>query len=144
MTRMTADAGDDGGRGPRRAAGLFASVRDVLATALAIAHTRLELLTTEIEEELHRVAEILLWTFVVIFFGGITVLMLAFVVVVAYWEEHRLLVASLTAGLFLLVTVVALLVVRAKVRSRPKLLASTIDEIRRDREALQGAEREEP
>jgi uncharacterized membrane protein YqjE len=141
---MTADAGDDGGRGPRRASGLFASVRDVLATALAIVHTRLELLTTEIEEELHRVAEILLWTFVVIFFGGITVLMLAFVVVVAYWEEHRLLAASLTAGLFVLVTVVALLVVRAKARSRPKLLASTIDEIRRDREALQGTAREEP
>jgi len=141
---MTADAGD--GPGPRRgrATGLFASMRDVLATALAIAHTRLELLTTEIEEELHRVAEILLWTFVVIFFGGITVLMLAFVVVVAYWEEHRLLAASLTAGLFLLVTVVALLVVRAKVRSRPKLLASTIEEIRRDREALEETGREEP
>ena len=141
---MTADTGDDAGRGSRRASGLFASVRDVLATALAIAHTRLELLTTEIEEELHRVAEILLWTFVVIFFGGITVLMLAFVIVVAYWEEHRLLAASLTAGLFLLVTVVALLVVRAKIRSRPKLLASTIDEIRRDHDALQGTGREAP
>ncbi len=139
---MTPGPADDASDGPRRAGGLFASVRDVLATALAIAHTRLELLTTEIEEELHRVAEILLWTFVVIFFGGITVLMLAFVVVVAYWEEHRLLAAALTAGLFLLVTLVALLVVRAKVRSRPKLLASTIDEIRRDRDALQGSGRE--
>jgi len=141
---MTADTGDDAGHSPRRASGLFASVRDVFATALAIAHTRLELLTTEIEEELHRAAEILLWTFVVIFFGGITVLMLAFVVVIAYWEEHRLLAAAMTAGLFLLITVVALLVVRAKVRSRPKLLASTIDEIRRDREALESDGGQEP
>jgi len=138
---MPVDPADAATRASGRAGGLFASVRDVIATTLAIAQTRLELLTTEIEEELHRVAEILLWTFVVIFFGGITVLMLAFVVVIAYWEEHRLLAASLTAGLFLLVTVVALLVVGAKVRSRPKLLESTIDEIRRDREALQGSDR---
>ena len=57
--------------GPARAqpvTGLFASARDLLATALALAHTRLELVTTEIEEELHRVAEILLWMFVVVFF----------------------------------------------------------------------------
>lgn len=127
-----------------RAGGLFASVRDVLATALSIAQTRIELLTTEIEEELHRAAEILLWTFIVIFFAAITVLMLAFVVVVAYWEEHRLLAASLTAGLFLLVTLVALLVVRAKVRSRPKLLESTIDEMRRDRELLERRGRSAP
>ena len=138
---MSADPAEDRAREPPRAGGLFASVRDMIATTLAIAQTRLELLTTEIEEELHRVAEILLWTFVVIFFGGITVLMLAFVVVIAYWEEHRMLAAGLTAGLFLLITVVALLVVRAKVQSRPKLLESTIEEIRRDRDALQGSDR---
>jgi uncharacterized membrane protein YqjE len=118
--------------------GLFASVRDLLATALAIVHTRLELVTTEIEEELHRVAEILVWMFVVVFFAGLTVLMLAFVIVVAFWEEHRLLAASLTTLGFLAITAIALLVVRAKARARPKLLEATIEEIKRDREALGG------
>ncbi len=118
--------------------GLFASVRDLVATVLAIAQTRLELFTTEIEEELHRVAEILLWTFVVVFFAGLTVLMLAFVVVIAFWDGHRLLAASLTTLGFLAVTVIALLVVRAKAHARPKLLEATIDEIKRDREALGG------
>ena len=118
--------------------GLFASVRDLLATALAIVHTRLELVTTEIEEELHRVAEILVWMFVVVFFAGLTVLMLAFVIVVAFWDEHRLLAASLTTLGFLAVTAIGLLVVRAKARARPKLLEATIEEIKRDREALGG------
>lgn len=127
-------------RAQHRAGGLFASVRDALATALAIAQTRLELFTTELEEEVHRVAEILLWTFVVIFFAGITVLMLAFVVVIAYWEEHRLLAASLTALLFLVITAAGLLVVRSKIRSRPKLLQSTLEELRQDREVLEGKE----
>jgi uncharacterized membrane protein YqjE len=125
--------------GPARAqpaSGLFASARDLLATALAIVHTRLELVTTEIEEELHRVAEILLWMFIVVFFAGLTILMLAVVIVVVFWDDHRTLAASLTALGFLAITGVAALVVRAKARARPKLLEATIDEIRRDREAL--------
>ena len=133
---MPADA--DSGTRAQPVAGLFASVRDLLATALAIVHTRLELVTTEIEEELHRVAEILVWMFVVVFFAGLTVLMLAFVIVVAFWEEHRLLAASLTTLGFLAVTAIGLLVVRAKARARPKLLEATIEEIKRDREALGG------
>ena len=128
---------DSGAQG-HRTTGLFASARDLLATALAIVHTRLELVTTEIEEELHRVAEILLWMFVVVFFAGLTVLMLAFVIVVAFWEEHRLLAASLTTLGFLAVTGIGLLVVKAKVHARPKLLEATIEEIKRDREALGG------
>lgn len=123
---------------PHAATGLFASVRDLVATALAIVQTRLELVTTEIEEELHRVAEILLWMFVVVFFAGLTVLMLAFVIVVAFWEEHRLLAAGLTTLAFLTITAASLLIVRAKVHSRPKLLAATIEEIRHDRAALGG------
>ena len=129
--------------GPARAqpaTGLFASARDLLATALAIAHTRLELVTTEIEEELHRVAEILLWMFIVVFFAGLTVLMLAFVIVVVFWDDHRILAASLTALGFLAITGIAILVVRAKTKARPKLLEATIEEIRRDREALGGRE----
>ena len=118
------------------ATGLFASVRDLLATALAIVHTRLELVTTEIEEELHRVAEILLWMFVAVFFAGLTVLMLAFFIVIAFWEEHRLLAAGLTTLAFLAFTGIGLLVVRAKARARPKLLESTLEEIRKDRETL--------
>jgi uncharacterized membrane protein YqjE len=110
----------------------------MLETLLAITQTRLELVTTEIEEELHRVAEILLWMFVVVFFGGLAVLMLAFVVVIAFWEDHRLLAASLTTLGFVAVTGVAWLVVRAKVRARPKLLEATIEEIKHDREALGG------
>jgi uncharacterized membrane protein YqjE len=119
--------------------GLFASLRRMLETVLALAQTRLELVTTEIEEELHRVAEILLWMFVVVFFAGLAVLMLAFVIVVAFWDEHRLLAASLTTLGFVAITAIALLVVRGKVRARPKLLEATIDEIKRDREALGGA-----
>lgn len=130
--------GTPGAEGPGgRVGGLFASARHLLATALAIVHTRLELITTEVEEELYRVAEILLWAFVGLFFAGLTVLMAAFLVVLLWWDEHRLLAASLTVLVFLGVTMAALLVARHKVRARPKLLHATIDELKRDREALE-------
>jgi uncharacterized membrane protein YqjE len=128
---------DSPSRGPQ-VTGLFASVRDLVATALAIAQTRLELVTTELEEEMHRVAEILVWMFVVVFFAGLSVLMLAIVIVVAFWDDHRMLAAGLMTGVFFGLTAIGLLVVRSKVRSRPRLLEGTIEEIRHDREALGG------
>lgn len=137
MTQMEEEGGLQ--RRPDAPMGLFGSVRRMLETLLAITQTRLELVTTEIEEELHRVAEILLWMFVVVFFAGLAVLMLAFVIVIAFWEDHRLLAASLTTLGFVGITAIALLVVRAKARARPKLLEATIEEIKRDREALGGA-----
>lgn len=121
-----------------RGGGLFASARHLLATALAIAHSRLELITTEIEEELYRVAEILVWALLAIFFAGLTVLMAAFLVVLLWWEEHRLLAASLTVLAFLGVTLAAVFLAMHKARARPKLLHATIEELRRDRDALEG------
>jgi uncharacterized membrane protein YqjE len=121
-----------------RTAGLFASLRDLLTTLLAIAHTRLELATTEVEEQLHRVAGILLWSLIALFCGGVTVLLLALSIVVACWEDHRLLAALLVTAGFLLITLLAGLVVWVKARARPKLLQATLDELRHDRDALEG------
>lgn len=116
--------------------GLFDSVRRLLARVLALAQTRLELLTTELAIEVQRAVSVLLWAFMALFFGGLTVLMLTLTLVIAFWEEHRILAAGLAALLFALLTGAALFVVRGKMRVRPRLLASTIDELRRDRLVL--------
>lgn len=122
-------------------AGLFASLRQMLANLLALAQVRVELLTTELSAEVQRAVGVVVWAFVALFFGGLTVLMLALTVIIAVWDEHRLLAAGLFASAFLAVTAVAAYVVRARVRSRPRLLAATIDELRRDRDALTGERR---
>lgn len=120
--------------------GLFASLRGLLATLLTIASTRLELLTTELQEELHRVAEVLFWSVAAFVFGTLGVLMLGVFVIVAYWDSHRLLAAGVVMGAFLGLAALAGLVVRARIHSRPRLMGATIDELRRDRDAL-GARR---
>jgi uncharacterized membrane protein YqjE len=116
--------------------GLFESLRNLLATLLTIASTRLELLTTELQEELHRVAEVLFWSVAAFLFGTLGVLMLGVFAIVVYWDEHRLLAAGIVTGTFLALAAIAGLVVRARIRSRPRLLSATIEELRHDRDAL--------
>lgn len=116
--------------------GLIESLRGLLATLVQLIHARVELFTTELEEEMHRVAMLLLWGAVALFFGGLFVLMLALTVVIVFWDEHRVLAAGLMSGLFLIVVLIAVVMLRSILHQRQGLLASSRDELRRDRDAL--------
>ncbi|MGH8311599.1 MAG: phage holin family protein, partial [Steroidobacteraceae bacterium] len=84
-------------------------------------------------EEVHRAASVLLWSFVALLFATLAVLMIAVTLLVAFWEEHRLLVAILISAVFVAVTIGTGLLARAKVRSKPRFLSATLDELKRDR-----------
>jgi uncharacterized membrane protein YqjE len=116
--------------------GLFDSVRRLLARVLALAHTRLELLTTELSLEVQRAASLLLWAFVALFFGGLAVLMLTLTIIIAVREEHRVLAAGLATGVFVVGTVLAVAVIRYRVRTHGRFLRDSLEELRRDVEAL--------
>lgn len=119
-----------------RPPGLLESVKSMVATLLQVLHTRLELVTTELQEEMHRVASILLWGAVAVFFGGLFVLMVAATIIIAAGEEHRLLAALLMTVIFLVVCVLGVVMVKARLRRRQRLLSSSLEELRRDRERL--------
>jgi uncharacterized membrane protein YqjE len=121
-------------RGP--IGGLFRSVGHLLATALGIAQTRLELLSTELQEEVHRVAEIMVWTVVAMLAAGVGLFLLALAVIFAFWDTHRVVASVAVTGTFFLIAAVAGLVLRAKVRAKPPLLDATLAELKRDRQAL--------
>lgn len=110
----------------------------MLATLVTLAHTRLELVTVELEQEVQRLTGVLLWAIVGIFCGGLAVLMLALTIVIAFWDGHRLLAAGLVTLLFVAVAVGAGLVVRHRLRTRPRLLSATIAELKQDARALGG------
>jgi uncharacterized membrane protein YqjE len=129
---------------PRRAddyagpvSGLFRSLTKLLATVVAIAQTRVELLTTELQEEIHRAASIMVWTFVALFAAGIGILLAALSAIFVFWDTHRLLVSVLVTGLFFGIAIVAGLVLRVKVGSKPRMLDGTLAELANDREQLQ-------
>jgi uncharacterized membrane protein YqjE len=121
-------------RGPIN--GLFRSVAHLLATAIGIAQTRLELLSTELQEEVHRVAEIMLWATVALLAAGVALFLLALVVIFVFWDTHRLLASVAVTSAFFLIAAIAGLMLRAKVRSKPPLLDATLAELKKDRASL--------
>ncbi|HXQ30784.1 MAG TPA: phage holin family protein [Steroidobacteraceae bacterium] len=112
--------------------GLFASLRRMLATLIELAHTRLELVSVEVEEQIGYAAGVLLWSITAIFFGSLAVLVLAFTIVILFWDSHRLLAAGLVTAAFTLVAIIAVLIVRARLRRRPRFLSATVGEMQRD------------
>jgi uncharacterized membrane protein YqjE len=124
------------GERPARSASLMDSAKRMLATLIALVHTRLELFTTEIEEEIQRAASILLWGLVALFFGSLTVLMVAFTVIIIFWEDHRILAASLVTATFLLMTLIFGLLARSRLKAKVRFMAASIEELKRDRESL--------
>jgi uncharacterized membrane protein YqjE len=124
------------GERPPRSASLMDSAKRMLATLIALVHTRLELFTTEIEEEIQRAASILMWALVALFFGSLTVLMIAFTVIIIFWDNHRILAAGLVTGTFLLMTIVFALLARSRLKAKVRFMAASIEELKRDRESL--------
>lgn len=130
---MTSDSQHSGAG---RSGGLFDSVRTLANTLLAIAQTRLELLSTELEEERLRLSSMLVWTLVALFCAGLGVVFATMVFVIALWDTNRLLAVGIPAILFLLGAVVAWLIVLGKARAKPRLFAASLAELSKDREQL--------
>lgn len=125
------------GEPPPKRPGLMDAAKRMLATLIALVHTRLELFTTEIEEEIQRAVSILLWGLVALFFGSLTVLMIAMTILIVFWDENRVLAASLITATFLVLTGTFGFLARARLRSKPRFMQSSIEELKRDREALE-------
>lgn len=115
---------------------LFRSGANLLATILAIAQTRLELLTTELQEEVHRAAEIVILVLVVLVAAGLGLFMTALVIIFVLWDTHRLLASVMTTGFFFTIALVAGFVLRAKIKSKPRMLDATLAELAKDRQLL--------
>lgn len=80
--------GQAGGESARE--GLFAALKNLLATLLAIGKTRAELLVTEIEEEKYRLLAILSKVLAAAFMFALVVVMGVAAVVTAFWEQRVL------------------------------------------------------
>ena len=122
--------------GSGRRGGLSESLRVLTATLLAIAHTRLELLSTELEEQWVWLSSLLAWALVGLFCAGLGVVLATLFVVLALWDTHRLLALGIPAILFLLGAALAWLVVLGKARAKPRLFAASLAELSKDHEEL--------
>lgn len=116
--------------------GLFKSLSGFAGTLVTVAHTRLQLLTTELQEEVQRAAQLLVWAFVALFAAMLALFLGALTVIFVFWETHRLLAALVMTGVLLAIAVAAALVLRAKIKAKPPMLDDTLAELAKDRDQL--------
>ena len=125
----------DSGQPPR----LFASLRQLGLTALAMAHTRVALAGVELEEELQRLIGLLLSLLGLLVFGLVGVLMVTLMVVLAVDPAQRVAVLAFFAAVYLLLAGWFWWRVQRTLATRPPFLQATLAEMAQDRDALQAA-----
>jgi len=121
---------------PQSTTGLFQSFSNFAATLLAIAHTRLQLLTTELQEEVRQVGGILLWAFIAAFTALLGLFLAALVFIFAFWDTHRIAASLVMIAVFVGLAVFAVLVLRKKLREKSPMLDDTLAELAKDRDNL--------
>jgi len=121
---------------PGAGLGLFDSAKALLATLIGIVHNRLELLSTELQEEVERVALMLLWGAVALLFAFLAFAFLALLILIAFWDDHRMLVAALLTAAFLILALVAGFAARKLIAAKPRPFAASLNELAKDREEL--------
>lgn len=121
---------------PGPATNLLRSLVQLGGTLLATAQTRVELLTTELSEDVERGIRILLWGFVALLAGILGALLAGITLIIYFWDTHRLGAAVGVTLAFLVVAAVAGWVSRERLREKPRLLDATRSELRQDVEVL--------
>lgn len=130
----TDDTHNETPRGPL--SGLLQSLTQVVTGLVSMAQTRLELLTTELQEEIQQAASLLVWAFIALFATGIGLFLAALVVIFAFWDTHRVLVSIIVTGAFFAIAAGAAWQLSRKLRNKPRMLDGTLSELVRDRERL--------
>lgn len=116
--------------------GLFESLKTFSATLIAITHTRLELLSTDLEEEREHLLSMLVLGLLALFCIGVGVVLATIFVVVAFWDGYRLAALGTLAALFVLAGVAAVGFVKHKLRTKPRIFAASLLELSKDRQHL--------
>ena len=115
--------------------GIFASLRRLLKTILAIAHNRLELLLVELQEERWRLLNTLLLAGIVLILMLMTLLVPTVTIMVLCVKADRLDLLVLLMLLYLAATIVAFWRLRARVKHWAPFSA-TLAELKKDKACL--------
>lgn len=115
---------------------MFNPIKAILEKGLAFIHTRLDLISTELEEQREHLKEMILLGLVSLFFLSLGVLLLTLFIVAIFWDTYRLYVLGGFALLYLAAGVTVGLMLRKKANSKPRFLSATLSELAKDRERL--------
>lgn len=118
------------------AIGLIASLQQFVATALEVLQTRAEIVATEFEEERERLRELVVFGSVALFCLGFGFFFLTLFVVVLFWDSYRIYAVGGFALLYVGLGIFSAVSLRQRLKTRPRLFATTLAELAKDRERL--------
>ncbi len=116
--------------------GLMESLKRMAGTLLVICHTRLELLSSEMEEEYLRIGQMLVYGSVAMFCFGLSIMLLTVFIVVVFWDSYRLPVLGGLAALFFVAGLLLCNALRRMARGKSKLFSVSLAELDSDRDQL--------
>jgi uncharacterized membrane protein YqjE len=114
--------------------GLLASLSAFATTLLAIAHTRLDLLSNDLDEEREQVFAQMILTLVALFCLGVGVVLALILLVVTFWETHQLLVLGGLSGCFVTLGMLVWTYAQHRMKTRPRVFAASLSELTKDRQ----------
>ena len=117
--------------GEERRAGLFSSMKGMIATLVAIAKTRAELLVTELEEEKFRLMT--LWSKAIgaAFLLAVGLIMAVICFALAFWEQ-RVLIFGMCAALFIAGALFLISSLKRQASQPSKMFHSSLAELEAD------------
>ena len=122
------------------AEGLLGSLKSLSSLVVAIAHNRLNLLSTDLEIARERTVSVLMMVLVALFCLCFGALLLALFVVVIFWDTHRLVALASVTGLFLLVGSIYLWRVLRALKRMPATFEASLTELAKDYKTLKSDE----
>ncbi|MDP3871544.1 MAG: phage holin family protein [Pseudomonadota bacterium] len=115
---------------------LAVSLKGFFSSLIELVQVRLELVTVEARDEALRLTELLVYGALAIAFLTFGIAFVAVLLTVLLWDSHRLLALTLFSTLFITLGVLAAVVARARMAEGTRLFASSLDELKRDRDSL--------
>lgn len=118
---------------PEPEAGLFGSIRHVLATTLAVFQSRVELIAVELKELKGRALAVVGWGVALIFLSFLTMVAIMATVVFLLWDQALAVLVGFSA-FFLVAAIGSFLVAKGQLKKIP--FGETVEQLRKDRELI--------
>jgi uncharacterized membrane protein YqjE len=117
--------------------GLLDALRSFLGTWVAVIKTRVDIISTEIEEQRAWMEHIIFLAIASMFCLSLGLVILTLFVVMCFWESYRLWVLGIFAVLYLGGGLTLALKLKNRMKSRPRIFSSTSEELAKDYSKLQ-------
>jgi uncharacterized membrane protein YqjE len=124
------------GQGADGRRGLLFSLRRLASTGVELVQTRLEILSSELEEERVRLGAILMTGALALFCFFMAAILFTILIVVLLWETYRVQALGVMGGAFLLGGILCWRSFQHQRQDRPAFLAVTLGELEKDRREL--------